>query len=59
MIENSDAEQVERLNGRIVELLHEIERLQEAKRRALKLADERAIEASELRAKLAKVRSDE
>jgi regulator of replication initiation timing len=49
MIENTDAEQVERLNARVVDLLREVERLQDAKRRALAIADERAIDANELR----------
>jgi hypothetical protein len=44
-------EQIERMNSRVVELMREVERLQHAKRAALKIADERAIEAVALRAK--------
>lgn len=55
MIENTDAEQIERLNARVVELLRENGRLQEAKRRALLIADERAKEAADLRLQLVKV----
>jgi hypothetical protein len=49
-------EQIERLNSRVVELMREVERLQEAKRRALHIADERAIEAVGLRSKLESAR---
>jgi hypothetical protein len=49
----TDAEQIRKLNARVDVLMREIERLRNAKRRALQLADERAIEANRLRAQLA------
>jgi hypothetical protein len=53
MTVTNNAEQIERLNARVDELMREIERLRAAKRRALQLADERAIEANGLREQLA------
>jgi hypothetical protein len=53
MTVTKNAEQIERLNARVEELMREIERLRDAKRRALKLADERAKEANLLRDQLA------
>ena len=52
----NNAEQIERLNARVEELMREIERLRNAKRRALQLADERAKEANLLRDQLASAR---
>ena len=49
----NNAEQIARLNAHVDELMREIERLRNAKRRALQLADERAMEADRLRAQLA------
>jgi hypothetical protein len=47
-----NAEQIRKLNARVDTLMREIERLRNAKRRALQLADERAMEANRLRALL-------
>jgi hypothetical protein len=56
MTVTKNAEQIERLNARVEELMREIERLRNAKRRALQLADERAKEANLLRDQLASAR---
>ena len=48
----NNAEQIERLNARVEELMREIERLRNAKRWPLQLADERAKEANLLRDQL-------
>jgi hypothetical protein len=52
----SNAEQIEGLNARVEKLMREVERLRNAKRRALQLADERAKEANLLRDQLASAR---
>ena len=52
MIVTSNAEQIEHLNARVEELMREIERLRNAKRWPLQLADERAKEANLLRDQL-------
>ena len=53
MTVTKNAEQIERLNARVEELMREIERLRNAKRWPLQLADERAKEANLLRDQLA------
>jgi hypothetical protein len=52
MTVTKNAEQIERLNARVEELMREIERLRNAKRWPLQLADERAKEANLLRDQL-------
>ena len=49
----NNAEQIARLNAHVDTLMREVERLRNAKRRALQLADERAKEANGLRDQLA------